>query len=372
MKAILVDDEPLALDLLEKKINAISDIQIKGKFLSLNLEKEMNVINEIDIVFLDVEMPGINGLELAELLLETNPHITIVFVTAFNQYAVQAFELNALDYILKPVEEDRLEITLDRITSAVKREKELKQIQDEILHVKLCQDLAFLTHTGEVHHVQWRTTKAKEIFLYLLHHQGHTVPKSDLVEIFWSDFEVERAYSQLYTNVYHIRKAITPFESHFSLKSQNEGYLLFVNNTSIDVIEWENRLKQLPSLNEETVSTWEEVMHLYTGHFLEDAELIWAQSERFRLEQIWLKTAFQIANFYRNAPDIENAEKWFLNICSLRPEEEEAHFQLMKIYEELGFGLLINHQYDLLNKAAKELDIHISTHIKDWYNNRNA
>src|SRR5690606_379077 len=70
---------------------------------------------QFDVAFVDIEMPGYNGLETAERLLALQPELQIVFVTAYDQYAIDAFELQAIDYVLKPVQPKRLEKTLQRL-----------------------------------------------------------------------------------------------------------------------------------------------------------------------------------------------------------------------------------------------------------------
>src|SRR5699024_9093932 len=102
MKAILIDDESLALDFLESELNKVSHITIVHKVVNFELNKDAKLLAEIDIIFLDIEMPGMNGIQLAEKLLEIKPTLIIVFVTAFHEYAVQAFELDSLDYLVKP------------------------------------------------------------------------------------------------------------------------------------------------------------------------------------------------------------------------------------------------------------------------------
>lgn len=372
MRAILIDDEPLALELLENKINSISNIEIVEKFVHFDIEENMNIINNIDIAFLDIEMPGMNGLQLAEILLEYNPNLSIVSITAFNEYAVQAFELHAIDYVLKPIQTNRLKVTLQRIQTALTRKKQSKLKQNQLLNVQVCHNLGFSTNNHEVHPVQWRTTKAKEIFLYLLQHHGTTVRKSNLIEMFWDGVNMDRAFSLLYTNVYHIRKSLSAFHDHFVLRSLNEGYVLDLHNVTIDIVVWENKVKKLPSLNSDTSTLWEEVMALYTGHYLAELHPSWAYAEQFRLEQLWLKTVFHMVQFYIHSHDLEKAEKWLLIICKLKPEQEEAHFQLMKIYERLGFGLLIHHQYNQLKEISRDSNIKISQEIIDWYNFRNT
>jgi two-component SAPR family response regulator len=117
LKTILVDDEFNSLQRLkgiaakEKRLDIVDTFQKPEKFLQF-MDKQNQ---EIDIVFLDIQMPGIKGLELAEKIQHLNQDIEIIFVTAYDYYAVEAFELNALDYLLKPVSPKRFEKTLKRL-----------------------------------------------------------------------------------------------------------------------------------------------------------------------------------------------------------------------------------------------------------------
>lgn len=115
MKAILIDDEKLALDFLEHQTKQFTELNVIAKFRNPWKAAKYIENNRVDIVFLDIHLPEINGIELAEKLVEKNPGLQIVFVTGHDEYAIQAFEINALDYVLKPVSAERLSNTLDRI-----------------------------------------------------------------------------------------------------------------------------------------------------------------------------------------------------------------------------------------------------------------
>lgn len=367
MRAILIDDEPLALDFLERQLKKISDISIVHKFVEFDLNKDTSILKDIDVVFLDIEMPEINGLELAEKLLEIKPTIIIVFVTAFGEYAVQAFELNTLDYIVKPVQLDRLEKTLARIEYKINYLAARQLSDHNILQINVCRELSFETTKDNVEIVQWRTAKARELFLYLLLHAKKTVRKSDLVELLWPEADLTNDYSQLYTASYHVRNTLKTFSNHFSLKSNADGYYLSTKNISIDIVDWESSIQSAPPIDIETVAAYEKIMDLYTGPYLQAYDYLWAEPERYRLEILWLKTARQMADCYYQDNDFEKAETWYAEICSLRPEEENAHFSLMKIYDQLGYGLLAIHQFDQLQTALNELDLQVSPHVKTWY-----
>jgi len=105
-KALIVDDESGALDILENLLSAYPEIQIVGKEPDADSAIKSTLSFNPDIVFVDIEMPLKNGLELVKEIRNHNLSPTIVFVTAYNEYAVQAIKLAAFDYILKPVDPD--------------------------------------------------------------------------------------------------------------------------------------------------------------------------------------------------------------------------------------------------------------------------
>lgn len=366
MKVILVDDEPLALEYLEHQISEISDIEIVEKFTYFEIEKYTSLLKELDLVFLDIEMPGINGLELAEKIIEINSSIAIVFVTAFDDYAVQAFELNALDYLLKPVQIERLQTTLDRV-KVNKNQNEKPLSIENTLRINLCGKLSFEQTDGSIEVMKWRTTKSQELFLYLLHHAGKVVRKSKLIELLWPDFEYDRAYAQLYTAIYNTRKALTKYKNFMSIKNVQDGYVLHKKNSVIDIDEWESKIKTLSPINLQVIETYERIMDLYTGPYLGDYDYLWAEPERFRLEQLWVNIANKIADCYAENGFIERASEWYVKICELRPDDINGNLSLMKLFAELGYGLLVNHQYEQLEKTLEELDIQIDPDVKKWY-----
>ncbi len=115
LKAVLVDDEQLARDELGYLLDQLGGVEVIGQ--AGNGVEALTTIEKLepDLVFLDVQMPGLTGFEVARRLL-LGHHATpqIIFVTAYDQHAIEAFEVNAVDYLLKPVDQARLEIAVDR------------------------------------------------------------------------------------------------------------------------------------------------------------------------------------------------------------------------------------------------------------------
>jgi len=137
LKTIIVDDEALARRGLKLRLSGRDDVEVIAE--ARNGHEALDLIREYepDLVFLDIQMPGMDGFGvLRELSAEDMP--AVVFVTAFNDYAIKAFEANALDYLLKPIEDDRLSEALDRVAEnldqrqALKHKKSLLQLVGDI------------------------------------------------------------------------------------------------------------------------------------------------------------------------------------------------------------------------------------------------
>lgn len=132
IRAIIIDDEPLAIEslvlILKKKCR--DDVQVIATSNSAQLGKSLIEEHQPDLVFLDVEMPGMSGIDLVRSF--SNPSFRVVFVTAFDAYAVEALRLSAIDYLLKPVEADDIVSVVAKIKTEIRKNENLlgTQIQN--------------------------------------------------------------------------------------------------------------------------------------------------------------------------------------------------------------------------------------------------
>lgn len=122
IKVFIVDDESLARDELKYLLSQYdSNVEIVGE--ASDGEEAIRKILDYkpDVIFLDIQMPGIDGITVANKLIEKGLKVLIVFATAYDEHAIKAFEVNAIDYLLKPFDEERVKITLERITQQIKK-----------------------------------------------------------------------------------------------------------------------------------------------------------------------------------------------------------------------------------------------------------
>src|SRR6266508_1362633 len=123
LRAVLVDDEQLARDELGYLLGQIGGVEVLGQ--AGNGIEALTTIERLqpDVVFLDVQMPGLTGFEVARRMLDARASSHIIFVTAYDQHAIEAFEVNAVDYLLKPVDQARLEVAVERARRRITSER---------------------------------------------------------------------------------------------------------------------------------------------------------------------------------------------------------------------------------------------------------
>ncbi|ACA38331.1 response regulator [Lysinibacillus sphaericus] len=370
MRIVLVDDEYLSLKRLKTLLEEshVPGIEIVGEYTD-----SLKVIEEIQnlqpsVVFLDIVMPDMDGLALGEKIQELLPDVEIVFTTGFDQYALDAFNLHAVDYLLKPIQITRLEKTLDRLEQINNKHK--KRVVNSTI-ISLFGGLQVISPDGHTQILKWRTSKAKELFAYLLNHRDEIIYRDTILELFWPESDRDKASKQLYTAVYTIRQTLKNYGLdgvQISSPLLNSGYKLLLEQTIVDVEQWLSSLKSLPTLEQENVEEHEQVFQMYTGDYLEDCDYLWAESERERLRRLWLHHAHQLSEFYIKIENYSAAIKVQETVQALFAGEEENYFTLMKLYDLLNNVAAVEEQYLLLKKALQEhFAVEPSEEIENWY-----
>ncbi|MBR1741383.1 MAG: response regulator [Lachnospiraceae bacterium] len=177
MNILIVDDEAVALrymqEILEKVVPS-AYMEMAGRAdtaLAVFWEKEF------DVVFLDISMPDLDGLEMAKEFKEIRPQINIIMVTAHPQYALDALRLYVSGYIVKPVLEEDVRDALEHLRNPIKEEISGLYVQ--------CFGNFEVFYDGEP--VRFRRTKAKELFAYLIDRRGASATNAELRAVLWRD-----------------------------------------------------------------------------------------------------------------------------------------------------------------------------------------
>ncbi|WP_341480151.1 BTAD domain-containing putative transcriptional regulator [Paenibacillus dendrobii] len=355
---MLIDDENPALLQLERLILGDGRLSVGGKFTRVSLGLEYVAANPVDVVFLDIEMPGTNGLEAGEQLLAIRPDIQIVFVTAYHHYAIEAFELNALDYLLKPVEPTRFAKTVSRIESRLRMNRNVPEQPAPAASMIVCfKRLSIEDGSAAGGLLKWRTQKAQELFTFLLHEQGQWVAKDVILETLWPQLQVDKATTQLHTSVYQVRKMLKQWGIQAFIEYSHDSYRLMRNGylTDVDLFMRGSLMAEVTTQQE-----WEQLeqkLNLYQGDYLEEHDYFWAKPVREELRRRYIQGSLAAAAYELKAGREHQALQRLLSIKTKEPYSDEICRSVMKAYVALGnTPAAVQYYRDFASLISNELD----------------
>ncbi len=228
MKILLVDDEKLQLIRL---LNTVKKVLPDSEILSYTnpvLAFKENENNLIDIAFLDIEMPEINGIQLAKKLKKINPKINVIFVTAYDNYALDAYKLHASGYVTKPVNEKKVKDELEGLRYDV----ELKTSKK--LQVK-CFGNFEVFYNGVP--LKFARSKSKELFAYLIDREGAAINVNELNAVLWEDDDHKSYFRNLVSDITATLKSVG-LDDVF-IKRHNECFI-DISKVDCDAYEYKN------------------------------------------------------------------------------------------------------------------------------------
>lgn len=183
MKIICVDDEQLILKLVVRMCENLPQISEAVGFSSSNEALDYLKENDADIALLDIEMPKMNGITLAVKIKEQNPDISVIFLTGYQQYALDAFRIHASGYILKPIEKQNLEAEIDYVL----RSKE----KSEYPHI-FAQTFSGFELFIDGKPLHFERSKSKELLAFLIDRQGAGVRRKEAFATLYEDAPYDR------------------------------------------------------------------------------------------------------------------------------------------------------------------------------------
>lgn len=289
-------------------------------------------------------------------------------MTAYSEFAVDAFELNALDYLLKPVSPARLDKTINRLRLELCGKEELatennmkSQLYVHTFGMFLIRDL------GSDSIIKWRTKKVKELFGFLFHHEGQPIHRTLIIEELWPDMFADKGSTLLHTTVYQLRKLLKDIGYENVLEYKNEQYILSIEIDS-DIKEF-YELMRLPNPTQEEIK---KLLSLYEGDYFEQEEYSWVIYNQQRLRNALLQKLEMYINDVRDkVKEGDNYyEECLVKMIQIDPYNDEYAYQLMKLYEDTGNHRKLMEVYkDYEEKIKNDLNLKIPYRILKLYRN---
>lgn len=302
-RAILIDDEEIALDVMDIMLNEVGGVEVAGRFQLVAEALAQCGALQPDLIFLDIEMPGVSGLEAAGALAASCPGAEIVFVTAYDQYAIDAYDTDAIGYLLKPVVKDRLVRVLSRYANrqAKKQERDIDHMGRNVLSagssaagpesrakdkpalsLKVLGSMELYAPDGRL--LTWRTKKTKELFAFLWHHRRQPVYKYVILEHLWPEDSAERGQKLLHTSLYYLRSLFKSVGYEGVVKYGDDRYWIDASSVRSDLEDL------LGGLEQGAGADIKDVLQLYGGDYLEMEYYDWANAYRIELRSTLLST----------------------------------------------------------------------------------
>ncbi|WP_158231820.1 response regulator [Sporosarcina sp. P19] len=337
IRAILVDDEHLALKQMKKQLLKTSEVEIVASYSNATeVLKNMRSI-PFDVIFLDIDMPGMSGLELADLILDWNKDILIVFVTAYRDYAVQAFELHSIDYLLKPILLDRLLKTIHRLQEELSiRSKGSVLIPTEQGPSFKITCFKEFTVYHETEQVKWKTAKVKELFAYFITYVQDSIHRDTLIDALWPEVEYKRAKILLHTTISYLRSLLDSLGYPNAIKFAQGSYSMQLDGLHSDAQQFEQYFSESPIVTVQTIAQCEKLLQTYTGDYLEVNGYEWAGAKANSLRQLLLHSLQNVADYFSSDSQPTKKQKYLQRLIAADPYSDYYTRQLIQFHINNG------------------------------------
>lgn len=273
LRTILVDDERIILDDTIEMLSNNAQIKVVGAYQNpLDALKELKQ-TQPDCAFLDIEMTEMKGIELAERLITEMPEIEIIFVTAYNNYASQAYNVDALDYLLKPIHPERLDKAVEKLMNKCEK----KQSNPSLICKIRCFG-AFEVLIGD-QSIKWGRSKSKEFLAYMLQNEGKWINKYRLCDDLRPDDSPEQALAYLQMAIYTLRKNLkTASCTQIEIRYADDRYHLSVKDADWDISYFEAAYSNYKMTGSLTMA--KKALIIYRDEYLEGEDWLWADLQR--------------------------------------------------------------------------------------------
>lgn len=366
MKVLIVDDEPAMLLAMKRLLSNMQDVELVGSFQNAVDALDFVSDRDVDLAFLDIQIAADNGLELARSLLSVCADLDIVFTTSYAEYAIHAYDVYPLDYMVKPISRMRLAQTITKAASRRRSSTSPGDLTPKRLTVRGLS--CFEVSSKQAGTVKWISRKSMELFAYLLTNRGRSVTKSRIVGDIFPGMPLKNAELYLNTVVYQLRKVLTLHGLKGMVISLQEQYRVDLDQADVDFIRFEQAVLELSEINTANEAAAIELEKQYAGELFGDKPFEWATVERERLSIVYDSYAKRLASWLLDRKQYREAAHIARRIVSHNEFEEESTLLLLHIFGAMGDRQSLHNYYEHYKQLMlQELGLPPSLLIQQLY-----
>lgn len=354
MNVLLINNEKLSLDLMEKHLLQFDEIKsvVKLTYSANLVEKE--ILKGVDVIILDIVQLEMAGMYFAKEIRKKHPKISIIIVSDSEKFAIEAFNIEVSDYILKPICLERLGKSIRRFQQVYHSKNKINKPSSFIIKTFKYLEIYDEKKKRKIH-LQWRTARAKEVFIYLLHNRERRVRKDVIVDLIWPDGDLDKNYKYLYNSIYQCRQLFKKYQLGIEILSRDDFYQIVLKNIKVDVDIWENRLKELNVITKKNINEYIHLFGMYDEGYLRQFDMPWLEIEKTRLQNLWLDLCEKISGYYLFRGNYLNIINLNLKVQQAIPDHADTYLRLIKVYAELKDYKKMQQQIDLYVKNCSDL-----------------
>lgn len=370
MVAIVIDDEILAVEHIDRLLRKVG-LSVFG-FTNPVEALESQQVRSADVAFLDIEMPVISGLRLAERIQEINADCEVVFITGHNQYAVEAFDVNALDYLLKPVTTGQVDRAIKRIIKRRGKREELsagKESTRNTIRITLFGKMS--VSMGEVKKsLRFMTVKGAEIFCFMLLKKESEVSKWKLIDEIWPNKDLDKGDINLRSTVSRLNKTFRENGIRIAMKSTRNGYRLeILEEVVVDAFLLEQIADEKYIITEDNIKFYESVLLDYNDMLFEEFDSEWCNIYRTVYNRYFRIAVRKLITYYKDVqPDPLIILNVIERIIKYEPYDENIReLSLNLIYKIAGKNGVREYYQDYVKLLKNDLGMKPGEKLNRYY-----
>lgn len=333
---MLLDDEKAMIIIMKRLLSKIDGIAVSGSFLRGADALKFVGSQAVDVAFVDIQMADGHGVERARQMKAQCPGLQIVFVTSHKDYALDAFEVGAVDYLVKPVSLERLKLTISRLAgnrnAAVATTENSTWTPDAAAAKLTVKGLGGLTAHSRHGDVKWMSGKSAELFAYLLIQRDKGAPRDQILEDLFDGVTNRHTNTYLNTAVYQLRKMLKQHGVGASVVSYNKRYKLRPETVEAGFIVFEERIGEIGEITDSNYKLACEIDKLYAGDLFGDMGYLWSTAEKERLSSLYRRFSCRLGTWLLEHGHLEPAYPVVGKLAARFETDEEANALLLRLY----------------------------------------
>ena len=365
MRVVIVDDENLAIDLICHFLKKY-EVNITATYTN-PLEALAEVNSDMpEVIFVDIDMPEINGILLAQSIQAVFNDVIIIFVTAHSQYAIESFQVHPLDYLLKPIRVPLFDKTMENVIKQYEllSFKRAKEVKNNTVTIRCFGKLEVIKDNQEG--MKFPTLKTKELLSYLICKASRLVYRDEIMTALFPGKSDSGDLNNYYVTVSRLRSALINYGVDEMSFKFSKNYDIYIKEGVCDFTDFTTSIRKHDTINADNIIAAEAIVEKYSGEVFSDLDTEWTNETREWTEIHMEEMMFYIADYYKGKYS-DKYEATLNKLIKVNPISTRGYEELLNYYIETKKKEKYRLIYPKYSTVMEELKLDIDAHFVKYY-----